>query len=49
MVELVETILHGDKLAEFLATWDNVMIHIDEGTVGTDLKGSIFDQQMESV
>ena len=35
---------HGDKLAEFLATWDDIMIHIDESTVDTDLKGSIFEQ-----
>ena len=26
MVHPVRTKLHGDKLAEFLATWDNVMI-----------------------
>ena len=47
MIDLVKTKLHGDKLAEFLATWDDVMIHIDESTVDTDLKGSIFEQQME--
>ena len=47
MIDLVKTQLHGDKLAEFLATWDNVMIHIDESTVDTDLKGSIFEQQMD--
>ena len=47
MIDLVKTKLHGDKLAEFLATWDNVMIHIDESIVDTDLKGSIFEQQME--
>ena len=32
MIDLVKTKLHGDKLAGFLATWDNVMIHIDEST-----------------
>ena len=47
MIDLVKTNLHGDKIAEFLATWDNVMIHIDESTVDTDLKGSIFEQKME--
>ena len=47
MIDLVKTKLHGDKFAEFLATWDNVMIHIGESTVDTDLKGSIFEQQME--
>ena len=47
MIDLVKTKLHGDKLAESPATWDNVMIHIDESTVDTDLKGSIFEQQME--
>ena len=46
MVDLVKTKLHGDKLAEFLAIWDNVMVHIDESTVDTDLKGSIFEQQV---
>ena len=48
IVDLVKTKLHGDKFAEFLATWDNVMIHIDETTADTDLKGSIFEQQMET-
>ena len=47
MIDLAKTKLHGDRLAAFLATWDNVMIHIDESTVDTDLKGSIFEQQME--
>ena len=28
--------------------WDNFMIHIDESTVDTDLKGSISEQQMEN-
>ena len=46
MIDLVKTKLHGDKLAEFLATWDNVMIYIDESTADTDLKGSIFEHQM---
>ena len=46
MVDLAKTKFHGDKLAEFLATWDNVIIHIDESIVDTDLKGSIFEQQM---
>ena len=44
MVDLVKTKLHGDKLAEFLTTWDNVVIHIDDSTVDTDLKGSISEQ-----
>ena len=47
MIDLAKTKLHGDKLAEFLATWDDVMIHIDESTVDADLKGSIFEQQTE--
>ena len=47
MIDLVNTKLHGDKLAECLATWGNVMIHIDESIADTDLKGSIFEQQME--
>ena len=47
MIDLVKTKLHGDKLAELLATWDNVMIHIDGSIVDTDLKGSIFERQME--
>ena len=47
IVDLVKTKVHGDKSAEFLSTWGNVMIHIDESTVDTDLKGSIFEQQME--
>ena len=47
MIDLVKAKLHGDRLAEFLATWDNVMIHIDESTVDTDLKGSTFEQQVE--
>jgi hypothetical protein len=47
VIDLAKTKLHGDKLAEFLTTWDNVMIHIDESIVDTDLKGSIFEQKME--
>ena len=47
MVDLVKTKLHGDKLAESLATWENVVIHIDESIVDIDLEGSIFEQQME--
>ena len=47
MIDLAKTKLQGDKLAEFLATWDNVMIHIDESTVDTGLKGSILEQRME--
>ena len=47
MIGLVKTKFHGDNIAESLATWDNVMIHIDESTVDTDLKGSIFEQQVE--
>ena len=47
MIDLVKTKFHGDKLAEFLATWGNVMSHIDETIVDTDLKGSIFEQQKE--
>ena len=43
----VKTKFHGDKLAESLATWDNVMIHIDASTVDTYLKGSISEPQME--
>ena len=46
VVDLVKTKSHGDELAGFLATWGNVIIHIDESTVDTDLKGSIFEQQM---
>ena len=49
MAYLAKIELHGDKLAEFLATWDNVMIHIGESTVDTDLKGSIFEQMEKSV
>ena len=49
IIDLVKAKLHGDKLAEFLATWDNVMIHIDDSTVDTDLKGSICKKQMEKV
>ena len=30
IVDLVKTKVHGDRLAEFLVTWDNVMILIDE-------------------
>ena len=47
MKDVVKAKLHGDKFAEFLATWDNVMIHIGENIVDADLKGSIFEQQME--
>ena len=47
MIDLVRTKLHGDNLAELLATWDNVMIHIGESIVDTDLKVSISEQQME--
>ena len=45
MIDLVKTKLHGDKLAESRATWDNVMVRVDS-IVDTDLKGSIFEQQM---
>ena len=47
MIDLAKTKLHGDKFAESLATWDNVMTHIDESTVDTNLKDSIFERQME--
>ena len=47
MIDLAKTKLHGDKLAEFVATCDNVMIHIGESIVDADLKGSISEQQME--
>ena len=36
MVDLMKTKMHGDKLAEFLAMWDNVMIHTDESIVDAD-------------
>ena len=49
IIDLEKTEIHGDKLAEFLATWDNVMIHIDESTIDTGLKGSIFEQHMEKL
>ena len=38
IIDLVKTKLHGDKFVEYLATGDNVMIHIDESTVDTVLK-----------
>lgn len=47
IIDLAKTKLHGDKLAEFLARGTNVMIHIDESTLDTDLKGSIVEQQTE--
>ena len=46
MIDMAKTKFHGDKFAKLLAAWDNVMVHIDESIVDTDLKGSIFEQQM---